>query len=138
MLVQIFGGEDELLFRCHVLLSLSIGIKRVDDHGTVDFDRIGIVIGVEKQSSTEATHGDFAGCVQDRIGPNRQDARRRRSFIRFLPRPLVPQLNARTSGCQQRKQERCQTNNGVLIAVVHRYHFHQQRPHYRAVGHPGR
>lgn len=68
-----------------------VRVKRVDHEGTVDFDRLGIVLPVDQHPSAKPANGRLARIVQHRIGPDRHKPLGRSEFV-LVVLPRHPQF----------------------------------------------
>ncbi|MGM0485447.1 MAG: hypothetical protein ACQESR_01610 [Planctomycetota bacterium] len=84
---ELFGGENELLFRRLSRGITLIRVKGIDDQCAIHFDRLRFLRAVEVNAAAKPAHGGLALLVHDRVGPETDDPfRRDRFLVGFVPR----------------------------------------------------
>lgn len=118
------GREHEFFLRLLRGRIVVIGIKGVDGHRPIDFDRFRIAVGVEEQASAEPAHRGLAGLMEHRVGPEGDDPRRRvRLLVVFLPgesRGAQVQRRAAWGGEAGEQREHGRQGAGKGVRLGHR------------------
>lgn len=81
LLRELFGGENELLFRRLLPGITLIRVKGIDDQCAIHFDRLRFLRAVEVNAAAKPAHGGLSLLVHDRVGPEPDDPPGRDRFL---------------------------------------------------------
>jgi hypothetical protein len=104
--LKLLGSKHEFLLGLLKRRILMIGVKRVDDQGSIDFDRVRIVLTVEEDSASEAADAGMTLLMHHRVGPKGDDfLRRLKRLFLLLPRKTILKVQRRCTSTERDHHE---------------------------------